>query len=310
MTLRTPHRAGRLAVLLTLAVSVLAFGACGDGGSEATTPQGSVEDQLGFDTAGIQERQSRVEAAISECMKVQGFEYVPIDPLAQRAAVTGSARLSDEDFLNQFGYGVSTVIGRGGEQADPNEQIRAGLSDADRAAYERALWGENDGATFAQAVDTGDFTRLGGCTKQSTEAVFGGGDVLTTLQGKLDELDERIVQDQRMVRAIEQWGACMVEAGFKYEDPDDIDPDFLERLREIVGSPVEIGVTALPEGANFEQAELAALQREEVATAVADLACEEEHITPVEDEVRPQYEAEFRQANADLITQVQPAGRG
>jgi hypothetical protein len=308
MTLKLPHRVGRLAVAALLAGTLLALGACGDDGGTATTPQGSVEDQLGFDTAGIQERQSRVEAAISECMKDQGFEYVPIDPLAQRAAVTGSARLSDEDFLKQFGYGVTTLVGRGGEQADPNEAIRASLSDAEKGAYERALWGENAGATFAQAVDTGDFTRIGGCTKLATEAVFGGAEVLTTLQGKLDELDERIVQDQRMVAAIEKWGACMSEAGYRYEDPDDIDPEFLERFREIVGVPVEIGTTALPEGATYDEAELATLQREEVATAVADLACEDEHIAPVEEVVRKQYEAEFRTQNQDLITQVQPAG--
>jgi hypothetical protein len=306
MTPKPIRRVGRWAALLILAASALTLASCG--GDEAAAPRGSVEDELGFDQAGIAERQSRVEAAISDCMRAQGFDYVPIDPLAQRAAITGSARLSDEDFLNQFGYGISTLYGRGGPQSDPNERIRDTLSSADRAAYERALWGENVGANFAQANDSGDFTRLGACTKKGTEEVFGGVETLTGLVGKLDELDERIVQDQRMVRAIEQWTACMADAGYKFDDPEDIDADVLERFQEIVGANVEAGATepANPD-ATFDQDALAALQRVEVETAKADLACETKHITPVEEVVRPEYERAFRDENKDLLTRVPKA---
>jgi hypothetical protein len=305
---RPLRRIGGWAAPVVLVATALGLAACGggDGGGE-TAPRGTVEDQLGFDQSGIMERQSRVEAAIRDCMKAQGFEYVPVDPLAQRAAVTGSARLSDEDFLNQFGYGISTLYGRGGAQADPNERIRSALGAADRAAYDRALGGENAGVTFAQAVDTGDFTRLGGCTKQATESVFGGAQVLTTLQGKLDELDERILEDQRMVRAIEQWSACMTKAGYRYGDPEEIDLDVTKRFQAIVGASVEPGATAAPAGATYNQTALTALQRQEVAIAVADLSCEKQFITPVEEVVRPQYEAAFRRQNQRLITRVRPA---
>ena len=169
----------RFPTVITIVVLTAALGLAACGGDDSASseqpaskkqPSGPVEDQLGFDTAGIMARQSRVEADIRECMKAQGFEYVPIDPFAQRAAVTGASRLSDEDFLNQFGYGISTLWGRGGAQADPNQRLRASLSAADRRAYDRALWGENAGATFQAAVDSGDFTKLGGCTRKATEA--------------------------------------------------------------------------------------------------------------------------------------------
>ena len=298
----------RATILLALTTIPLAISACGGaGGSSATTDKGAVEDQIGFTQAGIAERQSRVEAAIAECMKAQGFEYTPVDPLAQQAAVTGSTRLSDEDFVKQFGYGVSTLLGRGGAQSDPNARIRQALGEADRNAYDRALFGENPGATFAVANDTGDFTRLGGCTKQATESVFGGADILTQLQGKLGELDDTIAQDQRVVKAVEQWAACMGKAGIQYENPEDIEPDLIKRFQAIVGSKVERGATTpIPTGA--DQTALSDLQRTEVAAAVADLACEQEFIVPVEDVVRPQYEATFRQENRDLITRLRPTG--
>jgi hypothetical protein len=330
---RQPEHAGRprgpcprriatvpLALFALLAAgAALGLAACGAGSSASSSrggaassqaPKGgSVEDQLGFDQAGITARQSRVEGRIRDCMKAQGFDYVPVDPFAQRAAVTGATRLSDEDFLRQFGYGISTLWGRGGATADPNQRLRAALGPADRRAYDRALWGEEAGATFQAAVDSGDFTKLGGCTRRATTAVFGGAQVLTQLQNKLDQLDERILEDQRMVRALERWSACMADAGYRYEDPDDIDGDITKRMENIVGplpGPFATGPGDGRAPPPYDHAALAALQRDEVATARADFACEQQRIAPVEAKVRPQYEAQFRQRNQTLIGHVKP----
>jgi hypothetical protein len=272
-------------------------------------PAGTVEDQLGFDQAGLIARQSRVEAAIGQCMSNEGFEYVPIDPLAQRAALVGSSRLSDEDFLQQFGYGISTLWGRGNPQADPNQSIRASLGAADRRAYDRTLWGENKGASFSEAIENGHFDRLGGCTLEATEQVFGGAQVLIKLQGKLDVLDERILEDQRMVRAIESWSLCMADAGFRYEDPEEIDADLFKRMETIVGPLPGQFATGPPAGEKaqpYDRTALRDLQREEVAIARADFTCEEKRIAPVEEVVRPQYEAQFRRQNQGLISSVRP----
>jgi len=310
----------RLHRLLTIVVLGAALGlpACGGDDSASTDrpssnskqqPRGPVEDQLGFDTAGIMARQSRVEADIRECMKAQGFDYVPVDPFAQRAAVTGTSRLSDEDFLKQFGYGISTLWGRGSTEADPNQRIRATLPPADRRAYDRTLWGENKGASFTEAIENGHFDRLGGCTLKATERVFGGAQVLTQLQGKLDQLDERILEDQRMVRAIESWSTCVADAGFRYEDPEEIDADLFKRMEKIVGPLPGQFATGPPAGStapSYDRAKLRALQREEVAIAKADAACEEQRIAPVESKVRPQYEALFRRQNRGLISNVRP----
>lgn len=299
----------RLLLLASAAILAIVVVGCG-GGKSSNESKGDIEDQIGFSHSGIIERQSRVEGKIRDCMKAQGFDYIPVDPFAQQAALTGKARISDEEFIKQFGYGISTLFGRGNAQSDPNDKIRKGLSSADRAAYDRALWGDNPGVTFSEAVDSGDFTELGGCTKQATEAVFGGAEVLTTLQEKLDSLDERIDQDQRMVRAVEKWSACMANAGYQYSKPDDIDGDILKRFRAIVGVGVQPGATTAPSsGTSYDPGALAALQREEVKIGTTDLACEKRNITPVESVVRPQYEAAFRQQNRRLLAQVRPLGR-
>ena len=302
-------RARHCRTCLAALVSTVLLAACGgDDPQPADTPV-ELEDQLGFSESGVAERQSRVEGRIQECMKAQGFDYVPVDPLAQRAALTGKARMSDEEFLDQFGYGISTLFGRGGKQSDPNERLRRSLGPADRAAYERALWGDNPGLTFAEAIDNDAATELGGCTRRATDAVFGGATVLASLQGKFDELEERITQDQRMVRAVERWSACMEERGYRYAEPEEIDTDLLKRFQAILGSGTQAGATAPADpSASYDRAKLAALKAEEVTVARADLACEKREITPVELDVRPQYESAFRDRNSKLISQVQPVG--
>jgi hypothetical protein len=300
----------RLALLAAIAITVTLVAGCGGGdGKSSSAPQGDIEDQVGFSQAGIVERQSRVEGVIRDCMKAQGFDYIPVDPVAQRAALTGKARMSDEEFTKQFGYGISTLFGRGNEQSDPNDRVRNSLSTADRAAYDRALYGDTPGATFAEAVDTGQFDHLGGCTKQATESVFGGTVVLANLQKKLDALDERILEDQRMVKAIEGWTSCMAQEGFRYTDPEEIDGDLQKRFEAIVGVGVRPGATVPPNpGTSYDRAALADLQREEVKIGNADLKCEKQEITPVESKVRAQYEADFRQQNRQLLSQVKPVG--
>jgi hypothetical protein len=296
-----------IAIGLAAAIGLCACGE--DQKAAAERPPADVEDQLGFDQAGIIARQSRVETAIRDCMRAEGFEYVPVDPHAERAAMLGSSRLSDEEFIQQFGYGISTLWGRGRAEANPNERVRLSLAPADRRAYDRVLWGDNPGTTFSAAVDSGDFEALGGCTRKATEAVFGGAQVLTQLQGKLDALEERVLQDQRMVRAIERWSKCMAADGFRYEEPEAIDSDLFQRMEKIVGPlPGQFATGPAPgeKARPYNRAKLAELQQQEVAIARADHRCEVEHITPVEEKVMPQYNEAFLRQNADLISRVKP----
>ncbi len=298
----------RLYPLALIAIAVLVATGCGKD-EQKPTKVVELEETLGFSSDGILERQSRVENRIRECMRAQGFEYTPVDPFAQQQALTGKARLSEEEFIEQFGYGISTLLGRATEQADPNARIRRSLSATDGAAYDRALWGDNRGATFADAVDSGHFGELGGCTKEASEAIFGGGPVLTALVTKLDELDDSILADQRMVRAEEKWSRCMAQRGFRYGDPGDIEGDVEKRFTDIFGVGVRPGATAPPDpGTSYDRAALAELRRDEVRVATADHECEKQEITPVELVVRPQYEEAFRKQNRALLVRVKPLG--
>ena len=283
-------RASRLSLVLTV---VLLASACGGGSTKA-----KVEDELGLDPEGIIARQIKIENAIRDCMKSQGFEYVPVDPVAQRTGLTGQNGFSEDEFEKAYGYGITTLFEqRRNIPADPNTAIRNGLSAADQTAYTRALSGEFADATFAVAADTGDYSRLGGCTRQATESVFGGAEVLQNLTAKLDELDQRIVSDPRMQKATAKWSDCMRTTGYDLPEPDQVDAVLQKRLDAIVGP-------ANDRKADYDKAALATLQHDEVVTVAADKDCERKYIQKVEDGVRTEYEVTFREQNAGLLNKV------
>jgi hypothetical protein len=304
---RAPRR--RLAATAAGLACVVLVAGCG---AQAPKPKpqdagGSVEDQLGFTRKGILTAQAKVENGIAACMKAQGFEYIPGDPVAVQAALTGKPNMTDTEYEQQFGYGISTLYGRGNAQSDPNERIRAALNPVDRTAYDQALTGGKPDQTFFNAVDSGDFSQLGGCTKSVTDQAFGGSGLLNTLQRKLDELDDSILADQRMVKAQAAWTACMQSAsGESYQDSAAIEDEVRKQLEAIVGAPLPAGQVA-PEG-SYDKAALLKLQQREVELSHQDTECELKNITPVENVVRAEKEKAFRDNNAQLLSQVKPLG--
>lgn len=282
---------------VTVVLGLVLLAGCGGAAAE---PDTNVEEQIGFDAEGAAVRRTQVENAIRDCMRTGGFDYVPVDPAAQKAALVGGANLSDEEFTKQYGDGISTLYEQRRSPnalGNANAAVRAALTPPERIAYDRALFGDEVDATFEKALDTGDFSLLGGCTKNAADAVFGGTEVLVTLQGKLDELDQRIVADGRMVKVVAEWSQCMRAAGYELPNPDEVDVQLKSALAVIVGPP---GGPAKA----YDPAALGELQRREVAMVNADKACEEKHIAKVEQEVRGEYEKAFREANAALISKV------
>src|SRR5205807_231056 len=84
-----------LAVAAAVAAAVVLAG-CGHASNAANSRP--IEDQLGFDQAGIQARQAKAETLIRDCMKAQGFDYVPVNPAEQQATLTGVQGMSEADF--------------------------------------------------------------------------------------------------------------------------------------------------------------------------------------------------------------------
>ena len=264
-----------------------------DAGSAASADSKPFPKEFGLTTEQLVEKIEAVEPLIAECMSEAGFEYVPVDYLTIRKGMTSDKSapgLSSEEYAAAFGYGISTqldiadlapqlatgtIVQIGlGEQ---NVQIFNNLSEADQEAYNHTLFGENTHATFAYTLEDEDFSETGGCTRAAIEQVFSPEQMEASFYNPGDALIE---QDPRVIAAIGDWAGCMREAGFDYNNPEEVESDIEDRLEAVLDG-------AEPETLSDDaQAALTELQGEERAIAVADLACEEEFITPVVEQVQ------------------------
>ena len=318
-SLRRYRWAQALAIL-----AAAALGACGGGSKPAATGGGDIDASLGIDKAGMALKQTKVEELVQGCMKRAGFEYIPVDPNASAAAVIGTEGLSDAEYRNHYGYGISTIFEKvvavaqeAGSSVDPNAAIRARLDAATVAAYDKALTGGSvDVSVFAavESATAGDLSGLGGCVKEGTLAVFGDANVNVALL-KLEELGKRAEADPRLVAAKTEWSKCMKNAGFDYSEPDAVRPVIQDKLAAIVGAgavkslgergkfnPAAFSPSNLPP---YDTAALAQLQAEELSTAKTALVCETKYVTAIEAKVDDEYEKKFASENAALITKAQ-----
>jgi hypothetical protein len=300
------HRLPRGGFIAAVVATLVLLAGCGGDDKPPETEGKTVDEIFGLEGDAILERQKRAESLIAPCMQKQGFRYTPVDPVQQQAALTGTQKLTEEEFNEQFGYGITTLFEQRlrASTLGPNQAYYDSLTDSEKAAFDRALYGNDKTATFAVVLDTGEFDRLGGCLKEATDEVFGGAELIEDVTAKLDELDQRILADARMVEVVEKWSDCMSEAGYSFLDPEEVDAYLENQLETIVG-PIETATAPAP-GAQpeWDTAALRRLQQEEVEIVQKDIACEEEHITEVEDKVRPEYEREFLEENAALVDRV------
>lgn len=311
------------AVVLCSLFIALPLSSCGKSSNNAVTKSAAVDAPLGLDDAGLALKQNRVEELVKTCMKKAGFEYVPVDPNATKAALTGTGGLSDEEFLRQFGYAISTIfekvveISQSSNSVDPNVTYRSRLDAAGQAAFDKALTGGRIDISVSGAVSAakaGDLDGLGGCIEEGTTAVFGDANVISAL-AKIEELDTRAEADERLVKARADWSNCMKKQGFDYPDPNSVDGAITDKLAAIVGSdaakvlggdgiysPLVFGPTVLPP---YDKAALVRLQTEELQTAQADLDCEQKYVVGIEDKVKAEYTKKFAEENAVLLTRAQ-----
>jgi hypothetical protein len=234
-----------------------------------------------------------VENQIAACMRAQGFEYIPADFKTVRGGMLADKTLpgmDEEEFIEEHGFGISTFytgaapqlsdgysparVGLGGQ----NVQIFKNLSPADQVAYNRALLGKNTDATFAVGLEQENFSRCGGCTLEAVKKIFKPDQLGATYYHPLDVL---INKDPRIKAAVRKWSEAMRDAGFKYNHPDDVEPDLTARLYAITDG----GSTPVTQLTPEQQTALKKLQEHERRVAVIAFQLQEDIFEPVEEQI-------------------------
>lgn len=284
-------KSGLFAYLLIFSILLIACRG-GSGNTEAGSQDGLPgSEEFGLSPAELVTTIEEVEALIAECMSEAGFEYIAVDYNTVRQGMLADKSLpglNEREFIEQYGYGISTLYTGHAPQLDPdgtpakiglgsrNVDIFLNLSPPDQVAYNRTLLGENLDATFAVGIETEDFSRTGGCTREAIEQVFTPEQLAFSYTSPKDVLIE---EDPRMMDALAEFTTCLRDAGFDYNHEKEIEPDLKKRLDAITNrAPVE----SLSSEA---QAALTTLQEEERALAAVAYRCEERILDPVEDQV-------------------------
>ena len=275
-------------VIGAVAIAFLFAGSLG-----AQSPATPGTEEFGLTPRQLVQSIETVEALISTCMREQGFQYIAVDYMTVRKGMSADKKiqgLSEEEFIDGYGFGVSTMYtGRPPQLTtgysparmglgERNIQIFKNLSTADQVAYNRVLFGENSDATFAVGLETENFSRTGGCTRKAIEQVFATEQLKATYYNPKDAL---INKDPRMKAALRKYAAKMHEAGFDYNHPDEVESDIRDRLAALTKS----GTIRVQEMSPDQQVALEKLKTYELNVAKINYELAEDIFDPVEAEI-------------------------
>jgi hypothetical protein len=277
--------------VLTAAVAAAAIVPAG---VRAQSPAELGSEEFGLTTKQLVQNVERVEGLIAKCMRAQGFEYVAADYMTIRRGMSADKRLpgmGEEEFITAYGFGLSTMYTGAPPQlsdgyspareglGEQNVAIYKNLSPADQVAYNRALFGDDPTATFAVGLETEDFSRCGGCTREAIAQVFEPTQLDASYYNPIDRM---INDDPRMKAALRKYGEEMRTAGFAYDHPDEVEADIRERLDAITeGRTVPVEELTADRRAALEE-----LQDYERRVAAKNLELAEEIFDPVEERIQ------------------------
>lgn len=306
MRKRRHHRLATVVTCVLLAMAACASSEPYDAESVSLSYEDSpINELLGVDIAmrsgDLIELERAAERSVVECMLAAGFEYTPIDFAAQFGPEDGGADPDSREYAAANGYGISIrpafdAIGPQ-DVVDPNDEIRATLSEAELEAYELALFGE--APVDGEPVDS---SQQGGCVAQAYEEVFAAQAELGEVEqffgrfgDELAELEQRFRSDPRFLELEDEWAECMNEKGFEVSAREDI---FIELNRRM--SEVAADLEPDQEPSAEIEARMDEVREWERSVAVAEWDCTQ----PVQDEMqalRYGYEALFLERNQDII---------
>ncbi len=241
------------------------------------------QDEFGLTEAEIVRRVDATEGLIAQCMTAAGFEYFPVDYATARKAMDSNSKpsaLTGDQFRSQFGYGITTLYAGPTTQATlsvgrRNDAYKAGLSTADRVAYDRTLYGSNPNSTFVVALDQEDFSQVGGCTRAAVQLIFSKEEVGASFVNYQNSAGSRIDADPRVIAAYQDWSTCMRQAGYAYNNSSEIQADLVAKLDKVTGGAAPESLSAAAKTA------LTALQGEEKALAAVDHGCDLKYVADI-----------------------------
>lgn len=285
-----------------------------------------LDDELGGDEIMSAESGDSLAA----CMAAAGFDdFAPGPEDAASSTDSSDDALSVREYAEQWGYGISTVLDEDGTRRDDAPSVarpaaegpagwadyRASLPEERRVAFDVALYGDGS----ETGCIAGALTTRGGSPEDQKE-----------LDGLLRDMYARIDADPAIEEANDRYATCMDDAGYpdiaapvdalsevgrrtdavfgdSAVDPAlDVDPDLggqapVEGDDAAGGGPIESAPVTVGQ---LEPGALEAVQDFERELATVEIGCRVRLELEIA-EVSDRYEAEFVEANRELLDRVE-----
>ena len=301
-----------VAAVIALICAVLVSG-CGS--SSSSMPAANADPLSEFfgtpSPEKIQAMQTKAQKKTAECMRTQGFTYVPFTP-PQSQMFNGPKPGEELDWKRKHGYGLSeSMSGIGMQQnqanADPNQALQNKLSQADREVYQKALYG----APPAPGEENNFIPS--GCMN----AGYNGGDdkemqaIQQEMQPKYEALFKRIEADPRIAKVALEWSTCMRKKGHEgLKSERDVYEKVLNPLQsKIFSSQAEMPAPSPgspPGPPKIDEKKLAELRKVEFALANDDADCST-NTAKVQKAVTAEYQAKFLEQNRANLEKIKAA---
>ncbi|QTE28597.1 hypothetical protein [Pengzhenrongella sicca] len=248
------------------------------------SPLTPFQEQIGGsrDQADADAQLARSEEIVAACMQDEGFEYTPQDYSGQASLVDdeddGMPASDSLEFAQQYGYGATTSQDMPNpdevqEYVDPNTDYVASMSESEQAAFYLALYGPqsmSEEPVDEEELQEYDWTRAG-CQGKAQHEVYEESQIwddpeFKELVDAMSELYEDAQTDERTIAAYAKWADCMAEEGYDFANPQEAQNSINDLINEI---PYD------EETGTPDEAALAEIRDQEIATATADRTCQD-----------------------------------
>jgi len=193
---------------------------------------GTPADQISLAQEQSDAEHRAIEELVAACMAEQGFTYYPSDAFAPTLVEREPPALSEREFAQLYGFGISVLPPVGSGQGfisavgiprgvDPNRALRDAMSDAEHAAWTVALWGEEVPRTsqhFIIARPTPGLRRVGevrGCLGEAWDQWLPVEDLeFAAIEAEVVRFTDSLPVDPLMLALNREWATCMAGEGF------------------------------------------------------------------------------------------------
>lgn len=261
--------------------------------------------------ASVENEALEREEIVAACMRQAGFDYIAwVDPqLLPPGSDPETADLTDREYAAIFGFGLTT---REIEVPDivpnPNSIYFETLPEGEQAAFEIAMNGQL--LQDFEIVEVSSSTvGAPGCQQAAFDALTPPGirpEAVDEYYVLVNEVEDRVRADGRVLDALEEATDCMAQAGFTLTLDASPLEFFYENAERMTGGELPVTFVAMQDMTDQNLAE--EVREFERLIAVTSYDCSES-LVEVEETVRLELEREMVAENRELLVEVAPVLR-